>query len=292
MSHFDSILLPLDGSPESAKAVGCAVWLADRLGATLHVLHSTPRPIPSEAALERLGAGAAQRARTVLHQIQEDPMRAVLDTTAQHAVELVVMSARGITASAGIDPDRRLGRVATVLIENSKAPVLLIPLHYRESLPWHSMLVASSGEHAADQALTLAVQLATRLQLKVSAVYVEEARPAATDMLAAYADAPQHEYPRRLEEIVRRALECSPAKECSYVDEVRVRRGDPATELLAEIASSRSSMLALGCHGALVETRAPVLKQLLTRAECPLLVVHEVAGSRVHLKVGDAISEL
>jgi len=51
-------------------------------------------------------------------------------------------------------------------------------------------------------------------------------------------------------------------------------------------------MLALGWHGALGTTRAPVLKRLLERAECPLLVVHEVTGSQVRLKVGDAIGEL
>lgn len=290
-AKFDSILLPLDGSPESAKAVGCAVWLAERLGATLHVLHSTSRPLRSDEALGRLRASAAQRARTVLHQTKHEPVRAALDATTQHAVKLVVMSARGLSASAGVDPGKRLGRVATSLIEESTVPVLLLPLHYREALPWHSMLAAASGEAAADQALTTAVQLAARLELTVNAIYVEEMLATAPGALAAYADAPQHEYPRRLEEMVRRAIAGSSAEECRCIEEVRIRRGEPVTELLAEVESRRSSMLALGWHGAFGATRAPVLKGLLERAECPLLVVHEVAGSRVRLKVGDAIGQ-
>ncbi len=291
MSRFDSILLPLDGSPESAKAVGCAVWLAERLGATLHVLYSTSRPLPPGEALDRLCAGPARRARTVLHQTRHEPVQAALEETAEHAVKLVVMSARGGSASAGVDPGRELGRVATALIEESAVPVLLLPVHYRESLPWESMLVAASGEAAADQALASAVRLSAMLRLRVSVVYVAEAA-AGVGPLAAYADAPQHEYPRRLEEMVRRAIVGASPEECRCVDEVRVRRGDPATELLADVEDRRSSVLALGWHGALGATRAPVLRRLLERAECPLLVVREVSRSRVRLKVGDAIGEL
>jgi len=289
MSQFDSILLPLDGSPESAKAVGCAAWLADRLGATLHVVHSTPQALVPAAALERLSAGALQRARTVLHQTRDEPVRAVLDATTQHAATLVVMSARGGSMSAGIDPDRRLGRVATALIEDSTVPVLLVPLHYRESLPWRSTLVAGSGEVAADQALAAAVRLSATLRLGVCVVYVEATLAAPAGSFVAYADAPQHEYPQRLEEMVRRAMMGSSAEEYRCVEGVRVRRGDPATELLAEVERRKSSLLALGWHGALGAARAPVLKGLLERADFPLLVVREAPRSRVRLKVGDAI---
>ncbi len=288
MSPVDSILLPLDGSPESARAVGCAVWLADQLGATLHVLHSAPRPIPSGEALERLGAAAARRARTVLHQTPKEPVSAGLAEARRHAVKLVVMTARGGSASAGLAPGQRLGRVAAAFIEDSAVPTLLLPRHYRESLPWRSMLVAASGEAAADQALGHAVGLAASLGLTVNAVYVEEAL-AAGGALGSYVDAPQHEHPRRLEAIVRRALAAASAEECRCVGELRVRRGDPVTELLAEVKRSRSSTLALGWHGTFGATRAPVLKRLLDRAECPLLVVHEVAGPGLTLHVGGAL---
>ncbi|HEX7942071.1 MAG TPA: universal stress protein, partial [Gemmatimonadaceae bacterium] len=101
MSSFDSILLPLDGSLQAAKAVPCALWLAERLHATLHVLHSAPHPIVPAKALERLSALAAQRARTVLHQTTVDPVHAVLEATREHHVKLVVMTARGGSARQG-----------------------------------------------------------------------------------------------------------------------------------------------------------------------------------------------
>ncbi len=288
MSRFDSIVLPLDGSPEAAKGVSCAAWLSARLGATLHVLHSGVAPLARAEALSGLRAEHAERATTVLHQTTDEPSRAVRDAVAEHAATLVVMSARGESASVGVEPERSLGRVARVLLEESAVPVLLIPVRYREALPWTSMLIAASGEPAADQALEAAVRLSNALGLRASVVYVEEGGHRAGP-LARYADAAHHEYSERLDEMVRRALACCANEDCRCIDEVLVRRGDPADELLGELERRESSVLALGWHGALGATRAPVLSRLLERAECPLLVIREQARPRARLKVGDEI---
>jgi hypothetical protein len=64
--------------------------------------------------------------------------------------------------------------------------------------------------------------------------------------------------------------------ECRCITQVLLCRGDPAAELLAQIARQQVSVVALGWHGALGEGRARVLKRLLDEAECALLVVrHE-----------------
>lgn len=279
MTRFHSILLPHDGSPEAAKAMGCAGWLAERLGATLHVLTPTTLQI-----------ARAHRARMVLHQTAEAPESAVPKAIAAHSVELVVMTARGESASAGIDPTRRLGGIAQALIEQSPVPVLLLPLRYREVLPWRSMLVAASGEAVADRALETAVQLAGALHLRVAVVHCADRR-AAPGALGAYADAPQHEYPGRLEEMVKRALSDLSSEECECIEEVTVCRGDTASGLLAQLARRSASVLALGWHGDLGAGRAPVLKRLLEEAECPLLVVRSTERSGARLKVGEQIDD-
>ena len=53
MSPTASILLPLGRSPTAAQGVGCAILLAERLGASLHVLSATPDPQPPRQALEQ-----------------------------------------------------------------------------------------------------------------------------------------------------------------------------------------------------------------------------------------------
>ena len=146
MSRFASILLPLDGSSEAAKGAGCALWLANATGATLHVLNATAHPLSAGDALARLRAAGAQGAAcVVVHQPPGSAEAAVLEEIAAHRIDLVVMSARGESTQANHALSHRLGPVARAVVEHSPAPVILLPAHYRESLPWTSMLAASSG---------------------------------------------------------------------------------------------------------------------------------------------------
>jgi nucleotide-binding universal stress UspA family protein len=290
MSRFTSLLLPLDGSAEAAKGLGCALWLAGKLGAALHVLNATPEPLPAPEALARLHVPEKDRSRLVLHQTAAgDARQAVLDAMDEHAVQLAVMSARGASTHTGAEADKRLGHVAQAVIERTAVPVLLLPRRYREALPWQTMLAATSGEAAADQALAAAVQLAAALELKMAVVHCAEPGAAAeARALGAYADAPQYEYPRRLEEMITRAVT---PQECRCIVEVLLCRGDPAAELMKQLAERRSSVLALGWHGRLAQGRAPVLKRLLDEAECPVLLVREASRPRARLKVGEELED-
>lgn len=287
MKRFGSLLLPLDGSPEAAKAAGCALWLAEKLGATLHVVHATAQPLPGREALDRLRLPQGERAQVVVHQPAENAEAAVLAAIAEHAVELVVMSARGESASAGAALEERLGSVARAIIESSPVPVVLLPVRYREALPWRSMLAAASGEPPADRALEVAAQLAAALALSVKVMHSGDG-PSGT---GAYADAPHHEYGRRLQEMVERGLTGCTTEEARCVQEVLLRRGDPATALLEHVSGEGTSVLALGWHGALGSGRAPVLKRLLDEAPCALLLVRAPETSPARLKVGEEIDE-
>lgn len=285
MSRFDSILLPLDGSPEAAKGVGCAMWLARKLDATLHVLHATEQPLPVREALERLRVHSGEQAEVVVHQLAGDAATAVVEEISAHRVKLVVMSAGGQSASAGAAPPHFLGAVAQAVIGHCPVPVLLLPLNYREALPWTSMLAAASGEAAADQALEAAARLAAALGLKVAVVHSDAGSS------SSYADTMHYEYPSRIEEMVQRGLAGCQTEECRCVEQAIVRPGDPATVLLEQVAQRASSVLALGWHGAFEPGRALVLKRLLEEAECALLLVLGQDGSGAHLMVGDEINE-
>jgi nucleotide-binding universal stress UspA family protein len=229
MSHrFASILLPLDGSPESAKAAGCALWLAQALGATLHVVHATAHSLPAAGALARLRVPHVQDARVVVHQVAGGAEAAVLQEIAAHHIDLVVMSARGESASAKLAPVRRLGSIAQAVIERSPVPIVLLPLHYRESLPWTSMLAAASGEASADHALEAAARLATALRLKITVVHSADGpRGTGAAPFGGYADAPHHEYSHRLKQLVERGLAGCAAEEAHCVHDVLLCRGEP-----------------------------------------------------------------
>jgi nucleotide-binding universal stress UspA family protein len=285
MTRIASILLTLDGSPASAKGVGCALWLTQSLGATLHVLHATTHPSTLEDALARLRFPGAQRAEVVLHQVAGAPEVAVLQHIAEFDVGLVVISARGESALPGVPPARSLGRVAQAVIECCPVPVVLLPTHYRESLPWTSMLAAGSGEPAADQALQSAIQLAAELRLTVHVVHCHAQGGETAPVLGRYADAPHHEYSQRLRQMIQRGMEgCESSADC--LGQTVLRQGDPASVVLDEARRLESSVVALGWHGAFGAGRAPVLKRLLDQAEFPLLLVREVQRAGARLRVG------
>jgi len=288
MKRFRSLLLPLDGSPESAKGAGCAVWLAERLGATLHVLHATAQPLPGREALARLGLPQAERAQVIVHQLPENAEAVVLEAVAEHAVDLVVMSARGESAAAGAALKQHLGTVARGVIERCPVPVVLLPARYREALPWTSILAAASGESAADRALEAAAQLAAALGLRMTVVHSADGPQGATPP---YADAPHHEYGRRLQEMVERGLSGCTDEEARCMRDVLLRGGVAASALLEESSRRVGSVLALGWHGTLDAGRAPVLKRLLEEASCPLLLVHAPERSAARIKVGRDIDE-
>lgn len=289
MSHF-SILLPLDGSPEALKAAECALWLRQTLDATLHVLHATGQPLSAGDALARLGVPQAQGAKVVVHQSTGDPVDAVLQEIARHRIDLVVMSARGESARVDATLTKRLGSVAQAVLERSPVPVVLLPRCYRRSLPWTSVLAASSGEAAADLALRSAARIASSLGLKVTVVHSEDALASAgRPPLGRYADAPAHEYPYRLDQMVERGLAGCDAREAECVHAILLRQGDAAAVLLEQVARHDSSVLALGWHGALAGDRAPVLKRLLDEAECALLLVRGREHAAERLKVGGEI---
>lgn len=292
MNRFASLLLPLDGSPEAAKSAGCALWLAETLGATLHVLHATMQPLPGRETLDRLLNSRTQSSQVILHQFAENADTAVLNALADYGIDLVIMSARGASATAGLKSTQTLGTIAQAVVQRSAVPVLLIPVRYKEQLPWTSMLAAVSGDPAADQALKAATQLAAALQLNVTVLHVEDGpRTAHSVPFGAYTDAAHHEYPNRIEEMVRRGLtDCTP-QECCCIEQVLLRCGDPAAVLLEQSRRQAGSVLALGWNGVLDSGRALVFKKLLEEAECALLIVRKTARSSAHLKVGKEIDD-
>ncbi|HEY8370804.1 MAG TPA: universal stress protein [Thermodesulfobacteriota bacterium] len=294
MNPFPSILVPLDGSSTAARSLGCATWLARRLGSRLHVLNAGPDPLPAREALAHLKVPEEAWPLVVLHQAPTHPADAVLEAIAQYEIGLVVMTARGKTVEAEEtgDTTRLVGHVTHAVLERSPVPVLLLPPAYREDLPWTRVLVPVSGEAEADAALTLAVRLAKALDLGVHVVHVIPPEDGEADLAARarYADALHHEYPCQLKEVVSRALaDCTPEEHCR-VEDVALSYGEVGTELLALIERKRVSLLVIGWHGCLASGRAPVLRRLIESVTAPLLLVKPAEPQPFRLKVGEEIA--
>jgi nucleotide-binding universal stress UspA family protein len=297
MSLFRSILVPLDGSRIAARSLGCAVWLATRLGARLHILSATPHERPAREALTLLQVPEAHWPLITLHQAPAYPEEAILEAVARYDVSLVILTATGEGAEVpalpprDADADLVVGHVTRAVIERSPSPVLLLPPAYREALPWERVLVPVSGEPEADDALALGVHLADALDLEVHVAHVADADTGDEGLAARarYADALHHEYPRQLEELVTRALpQCSPS-ECRRVTDLALCHGDVAAELLELIERRRISLLVVGWRGRFMIGRARVVKHLVQVITQPILLVKPEPRMPFRLKVGEDI---
>jgi nucleotide-binding universal stress UspA family protein len=281
MKHFASLLVPLDGSRAAARTLGCATWLASSLHAKLHILCATRQALSAREEIVRLHVPEAYWEMIILHQTSGAPDEAILAAAAKHDANLIIMSSQGETADRqpetfrqSPNPFAAVGHVTRAIIERSAAPVLLMPPHYREDLPWKRVLTPLSGEDA-DEALMLAITLANALELEVHVVHVldEPARDRGLASTVRYADAVHHEYPQQLAELVRRAAPGCTRAECQCITEVALSRGDVLTQLREHIETKHISLLVVGWRGRFITGHADVLKSLLNVVACPLLLV-------------------
>jgi len=295
MSRFHSLLVPLDGSRIAAASLGCAAWLASRLGARLHILSATNNPLPAREELARLHIPESYWPLVILHQAAKFPEEAILAAAEEYDADLIAMSASGesVEEARPITPDgfEAVGHVTRTVIEQSMAPVLLVPVSYHEDLPWRHVLVPVSGEPETDDALMLAVALANALNLDVHVAHVmdHETRESGLAAAARYADALHHEYPQQLAELVRRNLPQPTTEECYCITDVSLVRGEIASELLKLIREKAISLIVVGWHGRFMAGHAEVLKELLPVVTRPMLLVKPIPRPSFRLKVGREI---
>lgn len=290
MSSFDSILVPLDGSVDSAKSLGCATWLAERLKATLHVLSAGHPELPARDELRRLQVPEAHWPNIMLHQAETFPEQAVLDAAERYAARMIVMAARGESAAEPREPDElSLGHVTRSVLENTEAPVLVLPSAYRQRLPWTTALVPISGDPRADEALTVAVRLSNELGLWTTVVHVLDGGDEAGLAATRYADSAHHEYPDRLEELVRHGLSACGRDEAKCIADVALLRGDVADELLNLVEDRKADLVVIGWRGRFYAGHAQVVRALLARSTVSLLFVKASRSAPFKLKVGDEL---
>lgn len=291
MSTFSSLLVPLDGSQASARGLDCAVWLAQRLAARLHVLTASDAERSPRDQLERLRVPERHWPRIELHQASGLPEKAIVGAVTRYGIRLVVMSARGDSLDRAGRPESEeiLGHVARFVVERCAIPVLLIPPLYREELPWKRLIVPMSGAIACDDALAVAVQLASSLDLSVKVAHVANPGSAdeGLDTRARYSDAIHHEYAGQLEELVRRALPLLDAKQRSRIEAVSLSSGDVLGRLTEIVGGEDGGAVVVGWQGTLASGHAGLLKALIRNVASPLLLVRKSMRQPSQLNTGE-----
>jgi nucleotide-binding universal stress UspA family protein len=168
-----TILVPLDGSALSEKAVPFARGLARPAGAKILLMRAVQRARPDMPEASRVDEGAqdlaADELETVARFIREADIRAdyflwnaeagqaITEAAREQGADLIVMSTHGRT---GIG--RALyGSTADFVLRNATVPILLVSpgARYSFATPYR-FVVALDGSPLAEEALTPAIALA------------------------------------------------------------------------------------------------------------------------------------
>ncbi len=203
---YETLLVPLDGSPFSAKALPVATDIARRVGATLHVVTVLDPsayvpfvpgevlvPVMDTDALEARRAADTVAIQTVASELSADGVSAVgtllegtvVEAIAEYAMhiqaDLIIMTTHGRSGLERL----WLGSVASAFLQRAPAPVFLVrpALAPNESvvLPRGKVLVPLDGTAFSDTILPHATRLAEALgsSIELFTVAVPHAIPMA-----------------------------------------------------------------------------------------------------------------
>jgi nucleotide-binding universal stress UspA family protein len=123
-----AVLVPLDGSELSERALPFAVALAQQHGGALLLLEATDVHHPNDQADAYLGNWAERLVhgcglRVVRDVVTGEAGHAIVDEAALHGVDLIVMATH---ARTGVERALK-GSVADYVLHHASVPVLLVP---------------------------------------------------------------------------------------------------------------------------------------------------------------------
>lgn len=275
------VLVALDGSPAAAAALSVARMVAAQLGASVEILHVSTDPDSSRRErlyLEREEPDGMEL-RVILN---EEPATAILRAAEDPAVALLVLTTHGRT----VEPGRGLGRVAEQVIAGSSRPLLLVRPEAvdtgRRVSALKRLLVPVDGSPATATALRAVAELAVRLGASLDLLYVADPAQAPKQepgSIAAprYIDQPQHEWPQWAGEVVARVGGCAewPA---AVPTRTYLALGEAGPEIVRFATEHDADAIVLVRRSRLEPGRAAVLRAVLDRAPCPIVLVSGPPG--------------
>ncbi len=143
MTRFETLLVPVDFSPHSDKALDCALGLAKAFGSKVHLIHTYHLLIPiaspdqviipqdflsavRDSAARKLEK-TAQKVKAAgvdaeTHLAEMPPVQAINQAAEKVGADLIVMGTRGLTGLKHV----LLGSVAERTIRTAPCPVMTV----------------------------------------------------------------------------------------------------------------------------------------------------------------------
>lgn len=206
-------------------------------------------------------AGTTARAQAVragvpFRQSAGDPLE-VLAATAASGISAVVVGARDRASSRA-----EAGHLPLALVECVPCPVMVVPPHWPAKQRFDRVLIALEGRPGRARPVRRAVDVVAGADLDLTVVHVQDAAD-----VPAFSDAPAHEMRAFAQEYLARSWPTAPPLRLA------LPVGSPADEVLALAQELHPDVLVAGWAQGTGPAHGHVVRELLRRASCPVLLV-------------------
>ena len=268
MQQLETVVVTTDGSDGALAGARRALELAERFGATLHVLSvvDTSDPVVVDSLQGRVVESLETEAHDAIAAVEthiEDatatptvttavrrgvPHEAIRAYAAQQAADVIVM---GTTGQSGLDR-LLLGSTTERVLRTTTRPLLAVPPEAGEPAV-DRILLPTDGSEGSDIAVDWGVWLASELDSMVHALYsVETSRFPAATTPSELLDELEREGKTALESVQSRT------KAAGVRSSGTVTSGPPARAILGAIEQQDIGLVVIGTRG-----RHGISKQLL-----------------------------
>ena len=276
MQPITNLIVGVELSDTDRNVMTCAVEFAKLLGASLHVRHARADAVPTEAqalttpAAEGLKHKLAEHAARVdakldafratypnvdVKSVYGRPFEALIEA-ATHLKNAVIVVGAGRMQGGFFE--RMLGSTSSELLRTATCPVLIVPRHAEpQPLAGRSLVVGIDGSDAAARALASALNLGTRLDVRIIPVHASYAPDAREVIHSWFAE-------QTIPEV--RALE----SRLVFVE------AGPTKALLEQAETNNAAMIVMGSHAKGVLTRiviGSVASETVQDSKIPVLLL-------------------
>jgi nucleotide-binding universal stress UspA family protein len=167
------LVVPVDGSPFAERALPVAAWLAEEVGALIHLIEIADHGRGAESTMQYVGDLARRRGATWEVVPGHDPGAAIVAATDAEQPSLACLATHGRDRSAAV-----LGSVATSVLDHATAPVILVGPEARPPSARDAPIVAAVDGTVDDAVVVgIAADWAARLSLRLVIATVAEPVP-------------------------------------------------------------------------------------------------------------------
>lgn len=245
---MSTVLAAVDDSLCAGPVVSAARAFAPLLGSDVRALHVGPDVGVTAREL-------ALRAGVPFGQVAGDPLH-VIAVRAASGVTAVVVGARDRASGAPA------GHLPLALADRVACPVLVVPPDWAPKERIERVLIALEGRPGRARPLRHAVDVVAGADLDLTVVHVE-----AEQDVPAFSDAAAHEMTAFAQEYLARSWPLAPSLRLA------LPVGVPADEVLALARDLHPDVLVAGWPQGAGPGHGHVVRELLRRAPCPVLLV-------------------